>query len=471
MLRRFTRRQWGKTVAGIAVLAATVAGAIDVGPGLTHTNLRSAADIAGPGDTILIHDATYDGGHYIAGLEGTEDRWIIIRAYGGSPVVEGSSEAWHLVEPAYVRIEGMTFRGQSANGVNVDDGGTYDTPAHHVVFDSCAFEDMTADGNHDLLKLSGLDHFTISNCTFRNGASGGSGVDMVGCHNGVIEISTFENMGSNAIQAKGGTQFVRITRNRFVDCGNRTLNLGGSTGLDYFRPDTARFEAADLDVFANVFTGSRAPIAYVGCVRVRVVNNTFYKPGHWVIRILQETVDPSRFVECGSNAFVNNIVYLGNAIATECNVGPNTRPETFSFSNNLWYHHEQPSWDGPSLPVEDRNSIVGSDPKLAAAEQGNVAIDTTSPAYAAGTEVADVTVDFDGQPYAALPSIGAVEAPVADMVRQRHSSPRLVGCGRNSTEEAQFDIRGRLISARTAAQALFLGPQGSADPRRSRFQR
>jgi len=57
-------------------------------------------------------------------------------------------------------------------------------------------------GNNDLLKLSGLDYFEIRNCEFRNGAEGGSGIDMVSCHHGIIQGNHFENLGSNSIQCK-----------------------------------------------------------------------------------------------------------------------------------------------------------------------------------------------------------------------------------------------------------------------------
>ncbi|MBK9982774.1 MAG: hypothetical protein IPP15_10180 [Saprospiraceae bacterium] len=65
--------------------------------------------------------------------------------------------------------------------------GTYATPAHHIKFENCTFRNIDATGNNDLLKLSGLDSFEIRHCVFLNGADGGSGMDMVGCHDGLIK--------------------------------------------------------------------------------------------------------------------------------------------------------------------------------------------------------------------------------------------------------------------------------------------
>lgn len=384
---------------------------LHVGDSQAYTDFRAAAQAAEPGDTILIHGGTYTGGQYVANLKGTADSWIrIAAAPDETPVWQGGSQAWHLIDPAFVHISGITFEEQTTNGVNVDDGGTYVTPAHHVVFERCTFRRMNATGNNDLLKLSGLDDFEIRECIIEDGADSGSGIDMVGCHRGQFTGNRFSRMGSNAIQAKGGTRHITIERNFFEDCGARTLNLGGSTGLAYFRPDTAHYEAADLHVYANVFVGSEAPIAYVGCVNADVVNNTIFKPTRWVIRILQETVDTTRFAKCGNNVFRNNIVYRG-AVSTDCNVGPNTDPESFTFSNNLWYRYDTPGASAPrSLPVTDENGVVGQDPAFADTAARDFSIGSTSPAAQAGFSVDLPQIDYDGAGFGAPRSIGAFEA-------------------------------------------------------------
>jgi hypothetical protein len=267
---------------------------------------------------------------------------------------------------------------------------------------------MDATGNNDLLKLSGLDDFSIESCQFVNGAEGGSGIDMVGCHNGLIISNQFINMGSNSIQAKGGTQHIRIERNRFEDGGLRNINLGGSTGLQFFRPLDAPFEAADLQVYANIFIGGWAGLAYVGCTRVDVANNTFFMPENWVFRILQETVDPTRFVACGDNLFRNNIIYYGD-VNRDVNIGGNTRPESFAIHNNLWYKLSDPNYQGPDLPVTELNGVYQQDPLFADATSLDFNISTDSPAIGQGAEIDDLLFDFNGQQYGSPRSIGAFE--------------------------------------------------------------
>lgn len=391
--------------------ACASAATLHVGAGQPYPTLSAAVSVVAPGDTILIHAGSYPGGLYFENLKGNANQWITIRnAPGATVIFEGGSNAIQLTDPAYLHLQGLIFQHQTGNGLNVDDGGTYATPAHHIVFEDCTFRDMSASGNNDLLKLSGLDYFEVRNCTFQNGAAGGSGIDMVGCHYGVIEKNYFENLGSNSIQCKGGSEWVRIEGNFFRDGGQRTLNLGGSTGLQFFRPDTAHFEAANLQVFANIIVGSWAPIAYVGAVNVTVANNTIYQPENWVVRILQETVDPDRFLECGDNSFVNNIVWLGDNLSTEVNVGPNTAPETFIFSNNLWFNADDSNWSGPNLPVAEINTILNADPLFADPANDDFSIPANSPAAGAGVVIASLTFDFQGNLFADTPSVGAIEA-------------------------------------------------------------
>lgn len=392
---------------------------LHVGAGQTYATLSAAVNAVAPGDTILIHSGSYAGGLFFANLQGNASQWITIKnAPGANVVFEGGTNAIQLSDPAYLRVQGLTFQHQTGNGVNVDDGGSYNTPARHVVFENCTFRDMAVSGNNDLLKLSGLDHFEIRNCTFRNGAAGGSGIDMVGCHQGLIANNNFENLGSNSIQCKGGSADVRMEGNFFRNGGQRTLNLGGSTGLAFFRPDTAHYEAANLQVYANVFIGSTAPIAYVGSVNVLVANNTFYHPGNWVVRILQETVDTDRFLPCGDNSFINNIIWLNDDLSTEVNVGPDTAPQSFLFSNNLWYNEDQNNWSGPNLPVAEANTILNMNPLFADAANDDFSIPMNSPAAGEGLVVNGLENDFSGNLYANPPSIGAFEANPATSVNE-----------------------------------------------------
>ena len=229
-------------------------------------------------------------------------------------------------------------------------------------------------------------------------------VDMVGCHFGVFEGNHFENGGSNAIQAKGATKDIVIQRNTFRNAGLRAINIGGSTGLQFFRPLDAKYEAMNIFVYANLFMGSQAPIAYVGAVDCEVVNNTIIRPDRWAIRILQETTEPG-FLPCGDTSFINNIVVF-NTAQPAINIGGNTAPETFTFSHNLWYNPDNANWSGPNTPVTEPGRILNVDPQFA---DTLFNLQPTSPAIGKGLAVLLPERDFFGRLFPVQRSIGAAE--------------------------------------------------------------
>lgn len=385
---------------------------ISIGPGGDFPTLVAAESSISPGDTVSVIDGIYSHGtQFLHNVSGTLEQPIIIRSQNTHQAIfRGGTEAIHLVNCSYLELRGLVIEQQNGNGVNIDDGGDYSTPTHHIIIRDCIFRDIAGTGNNDLLKLSGLDDFLVKNCSFINGSNGGSGIDMVGCHRGIIEDNYFDHAGTSGIQAKGGTQHIRIQRNVLKDMDQRALNLGGSTDLQFFRPPLPNpinnaFEAADLEVFSNVFVGSFAPIAYVGSVRVQVINNTFFQPENWVIRILHETTEPG-FLPCGNNTFRNNIAYLSRDL-TEVNIGPNTDPQSFVFSNNLWYNASTNNWN-PNLPVLDTNQVI-ADPVFTNIPSEDFSIPHSSPAVLAGKSLSQPSHDFIQHSYFDPPSIGAFE--------------------------------------------------------------
>ncbi|MCK7556824.1 right-handed parallel beta-helix repeat-containing protein [Chitinophaga sedimenti] len=375
------------------------AAVLHIGAGQAYADITAAGVAAKPGDTLLLHSGEYAGNQSLR-LQGTFNKWICILAEK-NVVFKGGVTAWNCTDIAYVHIEGITFKGQTGNGVNIDDGGSYDTPSHHLRLEKCVFRDMAATGNNDLLKLSGVDEMTIVECRFENGAQGGSGIDMVGCHNGLVRQCHFENMGSNAVQMKGGSSDIRVEACYFKNCGSRAINLGGSTGLPFFRPADARYEATRLQVYSCIFIGSEVPVAFVGCTHSEVVNNTIYKPGRWVIRILQENKDTVRFARCGDNTFSNNIVYVDAQLRTACSVDQGTLPDRFAYANNLWYHEGDVQWRG----VAGKHSITGKSPLL----REDLSIGAESPAAGAGLPVQQPNTDYSGRSFSKNRSIGAYE--------------------------------------------------------------
>jgi hypothetical protein len=333
-------------------------------------SLRAAFRNAQPGTHIRIAAGRYSPGVWVANLHGTAEQPITIEGadVNNPPLFEGGSEAWHLSDCSYLVLRNIAVRKQTGNGINIDDGGTYETPAHHITLEKLFIADIGPQGNHDPIKLSGVDDFVVRDCTIEGW--GGQAIDMVGCHQGLIDGCTFRGKPGfsqdTGPQTKGGSREITIRRCLFDHTGQRAVNLGGSTGLRFFRPLGTLYEAQDITIEACTFIGSQAPIAYVGVDGAVVRYNTIYHPGKWVLRILQETTEQG-FLPCGNNRFERNLVVFRRAeLQVFVNVGPHTRPETFRFAGNLWFCEDRPETSKPDLPAPETDGVYDVDPQLTA---------------------------------------------------------------------------------------------------------
>lgn len=400
---------------------------ISVSPSGTYKSISSAAALAIAGDTIFVEGGIYSGDDFISNLHGIDSNWISIISDTNNPAIfKGGNFAFMMSDVSHIRIKGFVMDGQIQNGLNIDDGGSYDTPTQHIIIEYCKWLKMDATGNNDELKMSGVDSFTVRKCTFQNGAAEGSLVDMVGCHYGVFEDNRFENGGANSIQTKGGSQNIRIQRNIFLYGGQRAINIGGSTDKQYFRPLNADFEAQYISVHSNLFIGSMAPIAFVGAVRCEVVNNTFVEPERWMVRILQENNESGMQIT-GKNKFTNNICYFNNNADNEkcINIGAGTAPKTFLFSNNLWYNKENLNWAGPNPAVQHFSQILNSNPKFEDLGNKNFLLVEDSPAVGSGLELALPETDYFGQKFKSPRSIGAFEFYGQNGIESDNSNERV----------------------------------------------
>jgi hypothetical protein len=364
--------------------------------------LRQAVRQAKPGVRILLAAGEYPGGFYFPNLRGEPDKPIVIAAADPAhpPVIRGGPEGLNLAHVAYVQVEQLVVTGSQHNGLNISDGGSFDTPAHHVVLRGLRVTDVGQEGNEDGIKLSGVDDFRVEGCTIeRWGTGGGSAIDMVGCHRGVIAGNTVRHHATtaeqpcNGVQAKGGCAQITVRKNRFEHAGHIAMNLGGSTNPQVFRPPLKtrpgpHYEAQDVLVEGNVFIGSGTPAAFVGVDGGVVRFNTIYGPRHWALRILHgENVAPS-FVPSRSGRFTDNIVAFRSDQWWDggVNISSHTAPKTFVFARNFWYCLDSPQKSRPTLPTPETSGIYGSSPQFRNATTGDLRLQPASPAWRVGAE-------------------------------------------------------------------------------------
>jgi hypothetical protein len=387
----------------------------DGSEGSPFATINRGIDAATPGTRVLVRAGTY-GPFSIDGLQGTEGQPIAIVGEGtvtvearGEPVVFGGSD------PAYVVIDNFTLAGSMVHGLNIDDGGSYDSPAHHIVLRRITIPSAGSGGNNDCMKMSGVDDFWILDSDVQ-GCNRGEIIDMVGCHRGVIARNHFHDTVQSGVQTKGGSTDVLIQGNLFTDIPGRAVNAGGGTGAPYYRPADSPVEAARIRVIGNVFarTGAEggAAVAYISCDACVVAHNTIVDPRTWVLRILREgseiPVAPSR-----NGLFVNNVIVMNSAdVRTIVNIGGDTMPETFTFGSNLWYAYDQGGGWRPdiSAPIPaETDSIYQMDPMMVDRAGGNYALGAGSPAAGQARDVGPLPPDYAGRCFASPATLGAFE--------------------------------------------------------------
>ncbi len=315
-----------------------------------------------PGTVLKIAPGEYPGGHHVTGIG-----QLTVEALDEKdpPHFKGGTGGWHFSRCPGLMLRHLRISGQTQNGVNVDDGGQLDKPVTGTTIENLQISDIGPQGNFDGIKCSGLEGLTIRNCTISGW--GGQGVDFVGCHKSLITGCQFIGKpgfsASAGIQLKGGTSDVVVEKCRFQNGGTRPVNVGGSTGLAYFRPQGAKHEARNIKVRNNVIGGSQCAAAFVGVDGGEFSGNTVLFPEKWIFRILQETKEPG-FAPC-RNVVVqdNRIVFRRSQVEVDVNIGTGTEPATFRFENNRWFAEDKPSASRPGLPAEEAGGSYGQDPR------------------------------------------------------------------------------------------------------------
>lgn len=348
-----------------------------------------AIQAAKPGTRIELAAGDYRGGMSFKNVRGEAGKPIVIAAADPArpPRIVGGGSNMQLSEVAHLELRDLVLTGGTGNGLNIDDGGKFDSPSHHITLRNMKVSDVNSKGNHDAIKLSGVTDFLVENCAIERW--GGQAIDMVGCHRGIIEGCRFlqsDVRGSIGVQAKGGSREIQVRRCYFNSPIERGVNLGGSTGLQFFRPKVQGYEAQEIMVEGCVFDGCHAAVAFVGVDGATVRFNTIYRPRRWAMRILQENTAPG-LAPSRNGVFEDNIVVFRSDNWSEggVNIGGNTAPKTFRFARNVWFCEDRPDRSRPTLPTPETDGIVGRNPLLRDPASGDFSLDKESPAANQGS--------------------------------------------------------------------------------------
>lgn len=325
--------------------------------------LRQALAELKDGATLKIRPGEYRGGYAVTGIsgltvEGTDAENL--------PHFKGGNVGWQFSRCSDLTVRNLRISGQRQNGLNIDDGGRRDKPVNGVTLAGLRVSEIGPRGNFDGIKCSGIDNLVIKDCEVSGW--GGQAIDFVGCHKALIsECRFFGHPGysqTTGPQFKGGSSDILIEKCFFENAGMRPIQAGGSTGMDYFRPPGAKYEARRITVRDNVIVGGTCAVAFTGVDGALFERNVIVKPEKWVLRVLQETVAPG-FPPCRKVRFERNVIVFDRArVGGVINIGGNTAPQTFRFEKNLWFASDRPDRSRPTLPIPESDGIYDLDPKL-----------------------------------------------------------------------------------------------------------
>jgi hypothetical protein len=315
------------------------------------------------GTTLKIKPGDYRGGWSVRGI-----RKLTVEAAdpANPPHFKKGNVGWQFSRCFDLTVRNLQVSGQHNNGLNIDDGGLRDQPVTGVTLSGLKVSDIGPRGNFDGIKCSGIDDLVIKDCEVSGW--GGQAIDFVGCHRALISNCRFFGKPgfsqTTGPQFKGGSSEVVIERCFFKNAGMRPIQAGGSTGMAYFRPPGAKYEARQITIRDNTIVGGMCAVSFTGVDGATFARNIIVQPDKWVLRILQET-SASGFPPCRNVRFERNVIVFDRAkVRGVVNIGANTAPKTFRFEKNLWYAADRPARSKPNLPVAETGGIDNLDPEL-----------------------------------------------------------------------------------------------------------
>jgi len=88
-------------------------------------------------------------------------------------VIQGGAGGLHLSKPAFVELHDLVISNGDVNGLNIDDAGSFTTPAHPSRAPRAEVSGRGSAGNRDAIKLSGVADFRVEGCIIERWGTGG----------------------------------------------------------------------------------------------------------------------------------------------------------------------------------------------------------------------------------------------------------------------------------------------------------
>jgi hypothetical protein len=345
--------------------------------------IQRAANIANPGDVIIVRDGIYSNTIPNYGVETAIVR-LTRSGEAGNPIVFKSEHKWGAV------LDGLDFateHGWMLNG------------ASHIRIEDFEIRDISIWG---CIVFTGSDNLEII----------GNHIHHIG------NICTTTTNGLSAIVLNGVSN-IMISENEIHDIGRLSPADGCSSGMYYQYNDHGIYvdNVFNLDIINNIIYNVHHgwPVHFYSGVglssgNIAVLHNTLAFGGYWArgLIVLYQTIS--------NLEIINNIFYHNDDGDME--IDPATNPAVainvgYAYTdvligNNIVYQGSGLIVSEPVSGVTITGNLEQTDPLLVDAPNFDFELTWTSPAIGAGTAIG-VETDFEGTTRGAIPDIGAYE--------------------------------------------------------------
>ncbi|MFK7960001.1 MAG: hypothetical protein AB8G96_05690 [Phycisphaerales bacterium] len=318
-------------------------------PGRQHLvkpgqSLISIIEQAGPGDEIILWSGTYRG-LSLRNVHGAPGRPIVIRGLDPDdpPVIEGGAWGIRMLGASHVELRDLVIVRPRIDGIEIAPDETTGKPVGPIEIVRVKIEDVgERAGRHGVRIVHGnsirMREVTVHGWT-------GSAVELVGCHDVIIERCVFEGRDRGemiGLRLRAGTADAVVRRTVMARTGRGGIVLGGRSRdhehrmLARYADDGVRWEVAGITLDQVAVTDCEVGLTLLG-----LVDGSFNR---------MSIVDPTRaFMRFGRPQENDSVPSIRNAaidtslfFATGADVvpgeyGAGASADGLSLGGNLWW--------------------------------------------------------------------------------------------------------------------------------------
>ncbi|MCP3685054.1 MAG: hypothetical protein GY861_20525 [bacterium] len=289
----------------------TFAADLHVGSGQTYSTIASAITASSSGDTIYVHEGTYNESALTpkSGID-ADNRTTITGVDGEArPVIDAQQGAdtrvstFHLTNVSYLMFYRLDIRGGGGHERGSITIGVEGSGVSYVTIDHCKISETNVGGSHmsynpghiRICYQESVDHVIVSNCELTGEDASGFKIDSIYSSDITIENNYIHDTITGVTFKWGNTSDKNcIVRNNIIrDVEHRLLYIDQS----YVTIENNVLDTSDTDgaVFCDNWGGSNCVISH----------NTFYGTADRAIYFK---------VSASNNTMIDNIIYSSNTI-------------------------------------------------------------------------------------------------------------------------------------------------------------